>query len=1282
MKTPVYLAFLLVCLPALVIVPLFAQASSALQGGEAGQDVGEKSTNYTAQLTDPEIRQKETVTVTVGDGGDTGYMPVAMFCNNSLFESIYLSSELNVSGLLTTIKFYNNFQTDLSAIPTKIWVGETAQTDLSSGWIPCTELNLVFNGIVDYPSGSNDIDINLTTPYIYGGGNLVIMVERPWDTQYYSSTDLFVTQAGDIATRTRNVFSRHTDLDPANPPLCIPESNFPKTTFIFLTGEFGTVSGTVTANGSPLSGATVQVDNISPACLTGSNGDYSIGFAPVGTRQVRASKAGYNPVTHTVTVNTGQTTTQDFELIETIMPPCNVLATLEGDNVNLTWDAPGLIENRWIHYDDGQNHESIGTGSAADFDVAIRFPVYALQSYAGASLQAVKAWPAEEGSFSIRVWTGGDDSAPAQMVVDQPFTPELDTYNTVILDSPVYITGTEELWFGYRCVVADGYPAGCDNGPAMNGLGNMIYFEGAWESLTSLNPNLTYNWNIQGCVGSSAPDAAPVLTPSIASTCQEVNRVSIGNLGARGNLGKGISRSAYPEQQVPAADPGISTGRDSSRVLEGYKVWRLLQGQEGNPNTWVSLTPEPIPGTFCQDTGCSDLPNGVYKWAVRTIYTGDGQSIAVLSNPLNLVTQVGTIEGIVRTTQYNPIMDATVTCGDVTTTTNAAGFYSMQVAQGTWSVTASHPGYNSETFDGINVLAGQTTTVNFMLQWNIPDLWDGFEIYDDFAIAFPPWILVDEDQSVTYGMTNVTWPNINQPQAFIIFVPSATTPPVPDAEPHGGLKEAACFACQHSPNSDWLITPLLIEPDLISFWARSYTDVYGLERFKIGVSTTGTDPDDFTIISGTNSVQVPTEWTEYCYDLSSYIGSIFVGIHCVSDDAFILFIDDVYSQTNPGSANQNIQLDSGWNLISLNVSPLDSSVATLIDPIASYVLQVKGTEGVYIPGNPYNTLTYMTDGKAYSILMSDSAQWLVTGTQITYYIPLPLNDGWNLTAYLPSMELPVATALQSIHDSLIQAKGTGGIYIPGNPYSTLSSMESGQGYWLKVDGDQTLIYQVRETQDNVLAGSEIHPQDATGGQDVKVLPNSMTAQLLCDFAAPGDVLKAWVGDELRGIQTMIRPQGTVGTLMQIYSETFGEVIDFSLHREDGSRIQIETTLISEPGAILGCQQEQIWLRMADDPVPDPEAGITELYGCYPNPFNPSTTISFTLAEDDSPVKIEIFNTRGQKVRSLSENIFGRGEHKLVWDGRDDRGNPVSSGVHYLRMKAPDYTKIIKLMLIK
>ncbi|MDP2723003.1 MAG: lamin tail domain-containing protein [Bacteroidales bacterium] len=199
---------------------------------------------------------------------------------------------------------------------------------------------------------------------------------------------------------------------------------------------------------------------------------------------------------------------------------------------------------------------------------------------------------------------------------------------------------------------------------------------------------------------------------------------------------------------------------------------------------------------------------------------------------------------------------------------------------------------------------------------------DDFESYEDFVIDFAPWVNLDVDGSTTYGITNTDWPNAFSEQSFIIFNPSQTVPAIDDIIPHSGDKLAACFAATSPPNNDWLITPEvnIANGFMLKFWAKSYTDQYGLERFKVGVSTTGLNPGDFTIISEGAYVEAPVaDWTEFTYDLSAYAGqNVYVGIQCVSNDAFILLVDDftigatkstiAYNPTQPinGKATKSI----------------------------------------------------------------------------------------------------------------------------------------------------------------------------------------------------------------------------------------------------------------------------------------------------------------------------------------------------------------------------------------
>ena len=90
---------------------------------------------------------------------------------------------------------------------------------------------------------------------------------------------------------------------------------------------------------------------------------------------------------------------------------------------------------------------------------------------------------------------------------------------------------------------------------------------------------------------------------------------------------------------------------------------------------------------------------------------------------------------------------------------------------------------------------------------------------------------------------------------------------------------------------------------------------------------------------------------------------------------------------------------------------------------------------------------------------------------------------------------------------------------------------------------------------------------------------------------------------------------------------------------------------------------------------------TALDGNHPNPFNPETTISYSVKEPGR-VKMEVYNIRGQLVRTLVDEEQTTGHYKLIFDSRDDRGRSISSGVYLLRMLAPGYQKTRKLMLMK
>jgi len=92
--------------------------------------------------------------------------------------------------------------------------------------------------------------------------------------------------------------------------------------------------------------------------------------------------------------------------------------------------------------------------------------------------------------------------------------------------------------------------------------------------------------------------------------------------------------------------------------------------------------------------------------------------------------------------------------------------------------------------------------------------------------------------------------------------------------------------------------------------------------------------------------------------------------------------------------------------------------------------------------------------------------------------------------------------------------------------------------------------------------------------------------------------------------------------------------------------------------------------------------FTELSGNFPNPFNPETTINFALKEAGN-VRIEIYNIKGKKVRTLINNYLEADYHSIVWNGKDDGNKTVSSGIYFYKMKAGDkYSCTRKMILMK
>lgn len=143
--------------------------------------------------------------------------------------------------------------------------------------------------------------------------------------------------------------------------------------------------------------------------------------------------------------------------------------------------------------------------------------------------------------------------------------------------------------------------------------------------------------------------------------------------------------------------------------------------------------------------------------------------------------------------------------------------------------------------------------------------------------------------------------------------------------------------------------------------------------------------------------------------------------------------------------------------------------------------------------------------------------------------------------------------------------------------------------------------------------------------------------------------------------------------------------------ESGDFIQIDFAMTAATGANAfqdlqanADDAKAFWAARIATSVGDPGEEIPTTFALqqnYPNPFNPSTTIQYEIAETGQ-VELSIYNLLGQKIRALVNENQTPGVYRIQWDGKNDVGQQMASGVYLLRLIAGDFKQAQKMMLLK
>ncbi len=138
----------------------------------------------------------------------------------------------------------------------------------------------------------------------------------------------------------------------------------------------------------------------------------------------------------------------------------------------------------------------------------------------------------------------------------------------------------------------------------------------------------------------------------------------------------------------------------------------------------------------------------------------------------------------------------------------------------------------------------------------------------------------------------------------------------------------------------------------------------------------------------------------------------------------------------------------------------------------------------------------------------------------------------------------------------------------------------------------------------------------------------------------------------------------------VYAERvfYDDAVEYQIEVIDGEFTQIAIPMFET-------------VDVVDQTIPNSSSPISNLTN-YPNPFNPETTISFSVTQNSDFVNLEVYNIKGQKVKTLINEKMQSGKHTIIWSGLDSINKPVSSGIYLYKIKVDNQETVNRMLLLK
>jgi hypothetical protein len=386
-----------------------------------------------------------------------------------------------------------------------------------------------------------------------------------------------------------------------------------------------------------------------------------------------------------------------------------------------------------------------------------------------------------------------------------------------------------------------------------------------------------------------------------------------------------------------------------------------------------------------------------------------------------------------------------------------------------------------------------------------------------------------------------------------------------------------------------------------------------------------------------------------------------------------------------------IELNAGWNLISWNVAYSDA-IADVLAPIHGCVDVVLGFDRgafTYDPEmEPFSTLWSMDYFHGYWVKIKPECDTALRICGQPIQDPgIPLDRRWNLVSYWPKSVLTPDIALASVLDSLGIAYGFDGgiqVYQPGGvSFNTLDAMAPGFGYWMFMFSADLLLYPGMDSVSARAAQEVAASSDAVG-----LVPSRSWVSLYgSKVTLDGVPLLSGTSIDIYTSSNVLCGTGVYTDGLLRFTPVYGYDNADPLtagYPKSGDETYVFVNGVKGYPAIGWTQHgERIpiaRLYSSESLQPGTLPKEFALLQNYPNPFNPSTVIAFSLPTN-AHVELTIFNLLGKKVRTLVGADLAAGDHSITWDGLDEAGNSVASGMYLYRLQSGSFVACRKLILM-